>query len=127
MKTEQQLQAELSQKGSELATWKSLIEHPGWAWYKKVMEQQRLSRLFLVSETPLKTFGEALGQEFMKGEGAGIGLSLTLPYTQVELLQLDVNRLSTSIELEKSNVPETTDTASVGGSRVDDSRVFSND
>ena len=126
MKTEQELQAELSQKGNELATWKSLVEHPAWAWYRKVMEQQRLSRLFLVSETPLKTFGEALGQEFMKGEGAGIGLTLTLPYTQIELLALDVQRLSTSIEMEKSYVSKTAEPA-VSGSRIDDPRFFSAD
>ena len=122
--TEQELKAALSMKGSELASWKSLVESPAWAWFKKTMEQQRNARLFLVGETPLKAFGEALGQEFMKGEGAGIGLSLMFPYTQIELLTLDINRLSTEIELESIYVQQTTDSAEPG-SRVDDQQFSS--
>lgn len=116
----QEIQANISQKGSELASWRALIESPGWLQYKKFMELQRTTRLFVVAETPLNNFGETLKQEFMKGEGAGIGLSLMFPYTQVELLALDVERLSTQLELEKDNVQKSGEIANAG-SRVDSS------
>lgn len=122
------LKAELSAKGSELASWRQLVESPAWAWFKKTMEQQRTSRLFLVAETPLESFGGALGQEFMKGEGAGIGLTLMFPYTQIELLTLDTKRLSTEIEMESDHVQKTSAVAGAGDpSRVDDSTFCSDE
>lgn len=111
--------AELSKKANELSAWKSLIESPAWEWYKKTMEMQRTARLFMVGETPLKALGDCLGQEFMKGEGAGIGLSLMLPYTQIEILTMDVARLSIEVEQEKENVQEDGNSAE-SRSRVDD-------
>lgn len=121
------LKSELSVKGNELATWRSLVENAGWALFKATMEQQRKARLFMVGETPLRSFGETLGQEFMKGEGAGIGLSLMLPLTQIELLTLDVERLSTAIEMEASNATKTEGIDGSGGNSDFSSRVDDND
>jgi hypothetical protein len=115
----QELKNELSRKGSELASWRNLVESAGWKQFKATMEQQRMGRLFAVGETRLESFGATLGQEFMKGEAAGIGLALMFPLAKVEELQRDVTILLTSIELEADNVQETPPAGS--GSRVDNS------
>lgn len=110
MKKLEQLEGELSQKASLKATWKSFLEHPGWALLEAGLKEQRAGRLLVLAE-PCTTFGSVLPQEFMKGEGSGLGLAMNFPRLQIELLESEVKRLETTIELEEAN--ESAEKASV--------------
>lgn len=109
---------ELRLKQEEASFWRTLTESSAWGQLKAIMEEQRRIRLFTVAETPLQSFAEAMPQEFMKGEAAGIGLVLTLPYTQLELAKADMAILEVKLEQEQED--EITDAETdAGKSRVE--------
>lgn len=121
MNKRDELEARLSQQASLLATWKSLLEHPGWPMLEEILEEQRMARLFILQE-PLESFAQASKQEFMKGEAAGIGLSSKIPQTQIELLELETKRLRTAVELEESDESAKVEADVSRRSRVDNER-----
>lgn len=111
---------ELRNKQEEAALWRALTDSQGWRQLQQVMEAQRSSRIAMVGEAPLTSFAGALPQEFMKGEAAGIGLVLKLPYVQMEVLAADIQVLTYKLEQEKENVAqETADADGRSRSRVE--------
>jgi hypothetical protein len=112
-----ELEGKLSQHASILSTWKSLVNHAGWKMYEAILKDQRDTRLLVLGE-PTPNFGAVLPQEFMKGEGSGLGLALTLPRLQIEILESDTKRLETEVQLEKHN-ESAKEKAVLAGGRVD--------
>ena len=110
------LEGSLSEAASEVHLWKSFMEHPAWPRFTQMLEQQRKSRL-LVLEAPLGSMSKIMEQEFMKGEGSGLGLASVLPQAQLEMAELEHKRLVAQLELEKDD-----DLAKISTtkSRVDD-------
>ena len=118
MRERSELEDEYSVKSGVLTTWKQLTEHPGWALYSKILEEQRRIRAETNFATPLKSFGDVLPQEFQKGEGMGLALAKSIPATMIEGLQLDLEKLRVFLEQESEN--EVGTTVADARSRVDD-------
>lgn len=117
------LEADFHGAASDVATWRSFLEHPGWVLYSKILDEQMKLRQGTINFAPLESFGKIFAQEFMKGEASFAALALALPHTQLEQAQLTAKNLETAIELEKTNETE----APAGKrSRVDDEQ-FSRD
>ncbi len=76
-----------------LRDFKDLIKSKGWKRLSEVGQAQQEVRKHAVILTPLKELDNALEQEFMKGEYAGIGLLLAIPETEIskynELIKLN--------------------------------------
>lgn len=96
------LEAGLSENGSELAVWRSLMEHPGWALMEKRLDTERKMRALAVSAQSVRSVGEVFAQEYMKGEASGLGLALSMPQTEVEQLELEARKLEVLIEGERN-------------------------
>ena len=116
MSKRDEISGRLSETASDVASWRGLLDHPGWKRYKDIIEQQVRLRHATICLTPLESFGKSLEQEFMKGEAAGLGLALALPETQHEMARLDLERLTVALEKETDNEKAR---KSDGGSRVD--------
>lgn len=119
MSKKEDLENKLSEMASDLSVWQSLMNHPGWKMYEEEMKFQREARLQVLGE-PLKGFGQVFDQEFLKGEGSGIGLAMKYPELRVEILKSDVKRLETTIQLEETNASQVATDVSRG--RVDNER-----
>lgn len=68
-----------------LKDYKDLMEHRGWKRLVEIAKAQQHERSQRVILTPLESQDQALAQEFMKGEFAGIGVLLAIPQTEVDL------------------------------------------
>jgi len=119
-----ELDGAYSDAASLVATWRSLLDHPGWKMYEKFLLEQRQNRIATVALIPLESSAKIFAQEFMKGEAAGLGLAQITPYAQLEQAEADVKVLSVKLDREKEHVEE--DAKARGASRVDD-RDFSRD
>ena len=117
MTKREELESELHRAIERAAGWRGLLDHPGWVRYKSMADEQIRLRHATICLTPLESFGKSLEQEFMKGEAAGLTLALTLVETQHEMARLDVERLTTAIEMETTN--ETAAKQPDGRSRVE--------
>jgi hypothetical protein len=106
MKTAEQIEEELSEIGSSISMWKSLMEHPGWIALMKLANAQTIARSQLCMQ-PLNGINSALPAEFMKGEVAGINLFCGMPAQGIELAESDRTRLNVQLEQEKDRVAET--------------------
>ena len=115
------LQAEVSKKASELATWKTFMEHPGWVLFRRWLEEQKTARHAVLLE-PSTSMGNILQTEFMKGEAAGLAKAMFLPDAQLEMLQVEVKRLNTYLEMEEANVSEQERSTDESSGRVDNER-----
>jgi hypothetical protein len=109
MKTVEQIEAELSDLGSSISMWKSLMEHPGWVALMKLANAQMSARTQLCMN-PLTGINAALPAEHMKGEVSGINLFCGMPAQGIELAESDRTRLNVQLEQEKDRVAETSKT-----------------
>jgi hypothetical protein len=76
-----------------LAHLQSLIEHPGWAYISRVLDNQAEYRLNAIVTNPLKGLDAALEQEYMKGEAAQLLTLRGLPTVLIEELTAAVKEL----------------------------------
>lgn len=78
---------------SALLDFKAMLKTKGWKRLLEIGKGQQEVRKHSVILTPLKLIDDALSQEFMKGEYAGIGLLLAIPETEIskfeELIKLN--------------------------------------
>lgn len=76
-----------------LIDFKDLIVTKGWKRLLEIGKAQRKFRMQNVCLNPLEKLDGALGQEFMKGEYAGMGILMAIPETEIdkfeELLKAD--------------------------------------
>ena len=70
-----------------LAVFRSLVKHQGWGLLVKQMLVQEAQRREAVAYTPLKSIDEVTGQEFMKGEAAGIRLMRSTPAEIIDQIE----------------------------------------
>ena len=113
------LEGELSSTAGRLSLWKSLVEHPGWKEYHKMLESQRNERIGPVLIKPLMSMDEIPQQEFMKGEISGITVAQLSPFAQIEALESEVRLLTANLENENEYIAEGNAVESAG--RVDGS------
>jgi hypothetical protein len=126
--TRDKLEAKISQVASQLASWRSLQEHPQWKPFLEMLEQQKAMRLNMLIQ-PLANMAALLPQEFMKGEAAGLHLAQQTPELQVSALENERKRLEfqlAQIGERNANSRTGSGTDERSGSRVDDER-FSSD
>lgn len=71
------------QYDNALQDFKELKETKGWKRFLEIAKAQQEVRKHAVILVPLEHLDEALSQEFMKGEYAGIGLLLAIPETEI--------------------------------------------
>ena len=96
--------------GSDLATWRNFLEHPGWKKFAAILETQRSTRADTVMHTKLTTLEQALDQEFTKGEAAALELMLALPTTIVENLEQEIEQLNEQIQENEDATRRTSNT-----------------
>lgn len=112
----------LSQTASVLAVWRGFLEHPGWALYSKMLQEQADGRKGEILLKPLKNAEALYAQEFSKGEISGLMLATVSPFAVLEGLKSEVEALE-KLE-EKQNELEKVRTDAASGSRVDDERFY---
>lgn len=98
MKSKDELEGSLSKAASDAAMWRSLLEHPGWVEYQRLVEGQINLRKGTILLTPLQSAALVFHQEFMKGEAAGAQACLLLPHAQLEAAEMDRVRLTNQLE-----------------------------
>ena len=98
------LEAGLSENGSDVATWRSLMEHPGWALMEKRLDHDRRMRALAITANSVRSVGEVFAQEFLKGEASGLGHALSMPQTELEQLELEAKKLAVLIEGERDAI-----------------------
>lgn len=94
---------ELRRLQDEASLWRALTDSQGWRQLKEVMEAQRNTRIGMVGGQPIRSMADVFPQEFMKGEAAGIGLVLQLPYVQMEVLADQIKVLEFQLTQEKQD------------------------
>jgi hypothetical protein len=95
-----ELEDQLSETASELSTWRSFIEHAGWARLCKVLENQAAAAL---EPHPLEKMDQILEQEFKKGSAFAFRLIRQLPDIEIQNQQNSLERLQKEIEYETEN------------------------
>lgn len=98
------LEAGLSENGGDIATWRSFMEHPGWALMEKRLDHDRKMRALAITANSVRSVGEVFAQEFLKGEASGLGHALSMPQTELEQLELEAKKLAVLIEGERDAV-----------------------
>lgn len=120
------LAGDISQKASQLAILRGLIQHSGWKVFEEIMEQQKNLRKGEILLKPLQSTEAVYAQEFMKGEIQGLTLAQISIFAQMEVLAAEVQVASANLEKEnereKSMVTDAT-----SGSRVDGSSFGGDD
>lgn len=111
-----QLEGRLSEKGSLLAVYRSFTEHPAWAMYTRLLEDQMNTRKGEILLKPLKSTEQVYEQEYMKGEISGLTLAQVSIFAIMEGLDQEVK--ATRVQLEREHEAENRISAD-GGSRVD--------
>lgn len=107
------LSAQISEKASEVAAWRRLMEYPQFGMLSEAMEEQIKQRSGVVLLQPLESMDKALAQEFMKGEVAGLTLAKGLAQTLMEAAEIDLQRLNNDIK-EMTNEQTTPKTSRPG-------------
>lgn len=94
MQQSQQEQESLQQMLTTCRELEELVQSRGWARLRDIANGQVRIRQQQVFATPLKSFDDALSQEFLKGEGVGIETIMRTPETlisdykeQIEILR----------------------------------------
>lgn len=123
MKREDELAGELRAAAEERAFWRALLELPAWQRFVQIIQEQRNVRASTVCLQPISSLGQALAQEFMKGEYGGLGLAITLPQTQLEVAEINIERLNQEIERDQ-DVNTIAKASEDGRSRVDDEHFY---
>lgn len=108
---------EISNKGSLLAVLRGLTEHPGWAIYSGMLQDQQDIRKGEVLLKPLPSTEAVYAQEFMKGEISGLSLAQISLFAHIEQLRSDVQ--VSEAKLERENELEKERTTRGSESRVD--------
>lgn len=119
------LEGQLSDKSGLLSVLRSFTEHPGWEIFSKMLEAQQNGRKGEVLLQPLSGDNAVYKQEFMKGEISGLALAQVAPFTQIEVLKLEVKTLQEQLERENELEARISDVS--GRSRVDDEQFFGGD
>lgn len=118
----EQIQGGISEAGSELATWRGLIEHPGWPLLVKKV-QEKIAGYTVGLKQPIVSLDMIPKQEFLKGEVSGLEFVLELPSSEMEQLSAEIQNLNVMEEREKDAIKAET---SAPESRVESSQ-FSRD
>lgn len=122
-KTEE-LEGKVAEAGQRAHMWKTLMEHPGWKELLKIMNEQVELRQKSVMLTPIGSVGQCFTQEYYKGEGAGIALSLATPEAQFDLAEQERRTFTKLLEVEDVTDSEV---AAASTSRVDGHDDFGGD
>ena len=72
---------------------KQLVDSEGWAIYRSIVEKQQVVRFDGIILNPLAGIDAAFGQEYMKGEIAGMRTALSMPQAMYETLTEQVRDL----------------------------------
>lgn len=117
MSKKDDLEGELSEKASLLASWKSLIASPAWKLYESAALTQRQTRLLMLADQ-VTTMGGIFAEQFIKGEASGLGLAAKFPQIQIDMLEMEVKRLRMAVDLEEAHEKQVAVRAECAG-RVD--------
>ena len=77
---------------------RTLLASPGWGLLAEVIDQQVATRTDSIILKPLQGTDEALGQEFSKGEIAGLRLLRHLPDALVKMYEEELKGDGTSAD-----------------------------
>lgn len=80
----------LQEMQEQLRELRKLKESSGWRVLMSFVLEQVQMRTTAVMRTPAKGVAEAMAQEFMKGEAAGLELAVTSVEAQIETLEARV-------------------------------------
>jgi hypothetical protein len=73
-----------------LASFRKLVQCPGWAALVEVVTAQQKLRDGTVLRKPLESADKVFEQEFVKGEAAGMGVVLALPQQIIDAIRADL-------------------------------------
>lgn len=116
-----EIERELSEKASELSSWRSLIEFSSWKRFYEEIYQLAVQETILLGRTPLSSMDKMALQEFAKGEAAGKLATIDYPTLRINVLEAEIAVLEAKRQQEKDNVTERQDgttAASGGGSNL---------
>lgn len=97
----QELEAGLSDLGSEIATLKEYLESSGSKLIERMLSEQIELRKNAIVFTPLQGENNIYAQEYMKGEVQGLSLARALAQTHLEQLQMAQKVLIQQVESER--------------------------
>lgn len=94
------LEVQVSEVSGRIALWRSLMDHPAWPEFKRMLEELSYTRQVVVCTTPLSNEMNIYAQEFLKGEFSGIDTALKLPQTQLDEANREIALLNKELENE---------------------------
>lgn len=116
--TTRQLEDQLSEAGTEVHDWETLMESPGWHRLKSIIEDQMRTRSSTVMLTPMLQGNNPLAQEYLKGEYGGLALAIATP--EAQLAQAKAKRTVIVEQLENEHETQTRVAATAANRRIPD-------
>jgi hypothetical protein len=77
---------------------KTMIASYAWAKYSALLTEQVTGRIDGMILTPLASLDETLGQEYAKGEAAGLKLALAIVPSLIESMEQDIAAIDRRME-----------------------------
>ena len=105
----EELEGELSQVASSAQTWKSFLEHPGFALYERMLTEQIALRQTTVCLTPVNSEYTPFTQEYYKGEASGMIKAMDIPMVGTGVLgsAISMNKIIAKRLLKDAGLPVT--------------------